>query len=90
MNIVLQPLTKKEIKEQADESGFVEGVVPVELSALIDNNFEEFLDLISEKLVGSPTLMEVQYEVSHSPLTNEDEHTVMIKVSGNASVILEE
>ncbi|MCA1320547.1 hypothetical protein LC085_11550 [Bacillus tianshenii] len=86
MNVLKKPMTIEEIKQNKDENNYVEGVLPVSLSNIIDNDLEGFLDIISEDLVGSPTLMDVNYSV----VGHQDEWTVLIKVSGDASQILDE
>lgn len=41
----------------------VEGVISIDMSTLIDNNFEAFLDIICEKLADSSCLCEPDYKV---------------------------
>lgn len=86
MNVLKKPMTIEEIKQNKDENNYVEGIIPVSLSNIIDNDLEGFLDIISEDLVGRPTLMDVNYSV----VGHQDEWTVLIKVSGDASQILDE
>ena len=56
---------------------------------MIDNNYEGFLDFISEKLVGSNLLMDVNYEVvaqAKKMFPNE----LILEVTGDVSTIIEE
>ena len=84
MEYLKQPLTIKEMKKRMDEDCYVEGIVSIELSTIIDNDFEGFLDIISELLVGHPTLMNVNYSV----VGHLEDDTILLKVSGDVSDIL--
>ncbi len=71
-----------------DENNFVEGYIQIHISDMIDNDYEGFLDFISEKLVGSDLLMDVNYEVvaqAKKIFPNE----LILKVTGDASTIVE-
>ena len=57
----------------------------VHLSDIIDNDLEGFLDLLSEKLIGSPLLMDINYDVVDSTA----EVCIIIKVRGDVPEILE-
>ncbi|WCK57417.1 hypothetical protein PP175_25455 (plasmid) [Aneurinibacillus sp. Ricciae_BoGa-3] len=83
MKVLSKPLTIQEIQEQAVDN-YIEGVVAVALSEIIERDFEGFLDLVSEALVGSSLLMNVNYSV----VGNQDEYTVLINVSGDVSSIV--
>ncbi len=95
MEYLAQPLTKAEIHLQTFKNGipdgldvplgYVGGIVAVSLSELIDNNIESFLDLISERLTGEDTLMEISYRVMG---TNGD--NILIGVVGDPAFILDE
>lgn len=87
MNDVLkQPLSKEKMIQNKNEDGYIEGKVMVHLSDIIDNDLEGFLDLISEKLTGSPLLMDINYDV----VDGTAEGCIIIKVRGDVSEILEE
>lgn len=44
--------------------GLVEGIVSVPLSDLVhNNNFERFLDILSEKMIGNDLLMDIVYRL---------------------------
>ena len=71
-----------------DENNFVEGYIQIHISDMIDNDYEGFLEFISEKLVGSDLLMDVNYEVvaqAKKMFPNE----LILKVTGDASTIVE-
>ena len=84
--VITKPLTIEEMKNRINEDNYINGIVSVELSDLIDNDFENFLDIISEKLTNSPCLMDVSYEVVGSG--NGD--TIYIKVMGDITDIIDE
>lgn len=86
MNVLTQALTHKEIKRRMDEDKYIKGVVAVELSEIIDNDFEGFLDILSERLLHSANLMDINYSV----VGHADDSTLHILVSGDVSEAIEE
>lgn len=84
MEVLYKALTIKQIKKRMDEDNYIEGIVAVDLSEIIDNDYDGFIDLISEKLVGDVFLMDVEY----SAVGCDGNDTIFIKVSGDASNIL--
>lgn len=85
VNYLIEPLTIAEMKKQMEEKNEVTGVIRIELSDAIENGLEGFLDFISKKLTGSPLLMDIDYEVIVA-----DKDWIYLKVTGDASTILEE
>lgn len=85
VNYLIEPLTIAEMKKQMEEKNEVTGVIRIELSDAIENGLEGFLDFISEELTGSPLLMDVDYEVIVA-----DKDWIYLKVTGDASTIIEE
>lgn len=79
------PLTKEAVCRYKDDNNYIRGVVKVELSDLIENDLDGFLDLISEKLTRSPLLMDIGYE----PVSVFEEELYLL-VSGDVSGILDE
>ena len=75
----------EEIIASRDENNYVEGYVQVHVSTLIDNDLEGFLDIISEELIGSDLLMDINYEV----VGVEEGNELIIKVTGDVSGVLE-
>ena len=51
-----------------NKDNIIEGVVKVHLSNLIDNDLENFLDLISVGLTGSDLLMDINYDILDASL----------------------
>jgi hypothetical protein len=84
--IVTEPLTRKELLEQtSEENTYVEGVVEMSFQDVAAHDYESFLDIISEKLVGSIALTDISFE-----LVAGAENVAYIKVTGDVSSILEE
>lgn len=79
------PLTKESVCRYKDDNNYIRGIVKVELSDLIENDLDGFLDLISEKLTRSPLLMDIGYE----PVSVFEEELYLL-VSGDVSGILDE
>lgn len=79
------PLTKEAVCRYKDDNNYIRGIVKVELSDMIENDLEGFLDLISEKLTGSPLLMDIGYE----PVSVSEEELYLL-VSGDVSEICDE
>ena len=78
------PLTEKLIRRYMDGDNFIHGIVKVELSDMIDNDLEAFLDFLSEKLTGGSLLMEISYE----PVSVCDDGEIYLLVSGDVTKIL--
>jgi hypothetical protein len=75
--LLTQPLTSKD----CDAKGWVRGVIPLDLSDLIDNDLEGVLDLMSERLTGGPLLSDISYRVR-----GHDGNTLHIEVEGDAGM----
>ena len=80
------PLSEKEIRDNMNKNNIIEGVVKVHLSNLIDNDLENFLDLISVGLTGSDLLMDISYDILD--VSKEEKNMLYILVSGDASLIV--
>ena len=87
--VLEKPLSVAEMREmsQKDKDGYISGVIEVELTDIIDNDFECFLDLVSEYLTDSNLLMNTQYELVGC---DTDQSTVHLLVRGDPSEILEQ
>lgn len=85
MEVMKIPYTAEELKEKADENGYVEGNVIVPFSNIIDRDLEGFLDLLGEKLVANECLMDISYKAIE---VTEDQN-VIIWVRGDASEVME-
>ena len=75
----------EEIIASRDENNYVEGYIQIHISDLIHNDHEGFLSVISEELVGSDLLMDVNYNAVGIADTNE----LILKVTGDVSLILD-
>ena len=76
--IVEHPYTPKEIRSSMKADGLISGVVKVELRDIINTDFEGFLDILSENLIGNPCLMGIDYKI----VGYEDDSLLHIKVTG--------
>jgi hypothetical protein len=84
MSHLLRPYTNEEIRLNLDHDGYISGEVAVALNDIIHTDFEGFLDLISEKLVGTLLLADISYEVSGVSGSGD----VVIKITGDPSDVL--
>lgn len=80
-----KPMTIEEMKRNMNEDCFIKGNIAINLSDAIDNDFEGFLDVLSESLTGSPLLMDISYKV----VGFEDGDILIIEVIGDVSNILD-
>lgn len=86
LNVLKNPLTLEEIKSKLEkDSTYVTGVVEVGLRFIIDNDLEGLLDELSERLIGTSTLMDISYKVVG---VGSDGSTLFIEVTGDASEML--
>lgn len=80
-----KPLSLEEIRAIADEDNYIEGIVAIEDSDMINNDFITFLDILSEKLCNNSYLLDIQYEmIGCLP----EEHLILYAVSGDASDLM--
>jgi len=83
----MHPMSVREIRENMDENGFVTGKVLVHVSEMVNFDIEELMDYLSESLVGSPLLSDVDYSVAGAvPETN----SIIIEVTGSVELVLAE
>ncbi len=69
-----------------DDSGFIETKVVMSVSALIDHDFEGFLDLVSLCATDTELLTEIEYEA----LSITSQGNVIFRVKGNINMILDD
>lgn len=77
----------EEIIAARDENNRVSGYVSVHISDIINRDLEGFLDLISEKLIGSDLLMDINYDVVG--MNRFDPNVLVIRVTGDVSYVIE-
>ena len=81
-----EPMTRAECKERSADN-FIEEVIPVDLSDIIENDFVGFLDILEHKLLSDQGILEdVNYEVVGSGLNDQ----VHLKVTGYAQLVGED
>ena len=72
----------------ADDNNYIKGTVEVHISDLIDHDLEDFLDIISTRLVGDELLSDINYDVVG--IHPDDKNIMYMLVSGDVSLILED
>lgn len=81
-----KPLTNEEISKIVDKDNYIEGVVAVHEDELLYTEFDNFLELISEKLCGDEPLYDIDY---HMVGCVPEKSLILYSVSGDASCIVE-
>ena len=61
--VLTEPLSSRQISEIITNEGFIEGVVIVKLSDLIEGDLEDFIDSLSYNLIDCLGLTEVKYRI---------------------------
>lgn len=81
------PLPEEVISANTDENGYIEGVIKLNLSDIINADYEQFLDTLSKALVENDLLMDPSYEIIS--LCPEEKNTFFILVRGDATTVIE-
>ncbi len=84
-DLLTRPLTATQIRRQMDADGLVEGVIAIELDDIIDNDRDRVMELLSEALVDSNGLEDIEYE-----LVGSDGDMLHVSVRGDASSLVED
>ena len=79
--------TPEEVIAGRDENNMVRGYVCILLSDVIDNDFEGFLDILSENLIGSDLLGGIDYSIAG--IDRYEPNTLYFEVTGDVSAALE-
>lgn len=79
-------MTAKKLAQKCDDDRYITANILVDISELINNDFEGVLDILSERVTGTLLLMDINYTVID---TLPDDMLVM-QVSGDVSNIIEE
>jgi len=69
-----------------NDDGFIETEIVLSVSALVDHDFEEFLDLVSLCVTDTELLTEIEYNV----LSITSQGNIVFHVKGNINMILDE
>lgn len=70
-----QPYTSTQIKAIQNTAGDTSGIVAVDLTEVIDNDLESFLDILEERLIGDAgVLTDVEYKVVGNGINGYDLH----------------
>ena len=91
IEVMEDPYTEDQLKVIYTENpeAVLTGVIAVDLSDLMDNTFSDILDILSEGLIGSQMLMEINY----SPVAvSKEDSLIYMQVSGyiDATELLED
>ncbi len=70
----------KNVLAARNEDGQVEGYVHMHMSDMIDSSYENFLDILSDALIGNACLQDITY--SAVTLCDNEPNTIILKVSG--------
>ena len=62
--IIDRPLTEKELIEAVDEKGWLERTVYMELSEIVNNDYDGFILTLSERVLGDDRLTDVTYSMA--------------------------
>ena len=79
-----KPLTRAEIIRNADGDGYIEGIVNVPQSILVDYN-NDFLDLVSEYLTGNECLTDTKCKILGCGKSND----VFLLITGFIDIVTE-
>ena len=85
MEIMKKQYTKEQIKELTKDKMWISGIVRMNVSDLIDHDFEDFLDICSEELTDTYLLMEIDYKVVGF---DEEKQELYMKIEGNPEEII--
>lgn len=83
--LILKPLTIEELRTNANENNYVEADVIIGFDNILEMEYEEFFNTLSEAVTGSPCLMDISYEV----VGIAEKDNLIIRVRGDVSEILE-
>jgi|688.fasta_scaffold12172_10 hypothetical protein len=78
--------TREKILAHLDDNDFIYGEVVIEIDDIVNAEADEFLDLLSEELVGSDALLEIDYR----PLRVDPDGRIVMGVYGNPRIVLQD
>jgi len=84
--VLSAPLTSAEIARGLDPVGYVWGLVNIDLEEAIEGNGESWLDLCSERLIGSSLGMDISYTV----VNVQSDGTLAVQVRLDPSMALDD
>lgn len=83
--VLLKPLTVEQIRQRVGERNHIEGIVRIDLTDVVYDTEQSFIDRLSKALIGDKTLTCVSHVV-----VGEMDGFVLVKVGGDASTVLQE
>lgn len=76
------PMTESEMKKVIlSDDPYIKENVYIEMNDLINNDFEQLMDLMSSKITGTELLMDINYRI----VGLHDEYTMIVEVTGDIS-----
>lgn len=84
-NILERALTHEELKKIVDKDGYIQAIIKVDLFDVIKTDAEGFLDMLSEQLIGSVLLREINYNIVGSL----GKKHILLEVTGNVLEFLD-
>ena len=84
IKVLEKPYTNKEILEKVDKDGWIKGNIAIEMSDMIDNDLEGFLDLLGEMLIGNCCMMQPNY----TPIGVDENGLIILSVEGDVNFLL--
>lgn len=86
IKVLEKPYTNKEILEKVDKDGWIKGNIAIEMSDMIDNDPESFLDLLGEMLIGNCCMMQPNY----TPIGVDKDNRIILQVEGDVNFLLDD
>lgn len=78
-NVLISPMTKKELEDNVRADGTIQSKVLVSLTDLIEWDIDTLNDFVSEKITSSENgLLDISYKISGRTTNNE----IILKVTG--------
>lgn len=86
LEFLTEPYSAEELKTAINEECEITDIVRVDLHDIFDTDFEGFLDIISEELVGNELLNEPSYHL----IGSDNESNLYFEVTGTVEILEDE
>jgi hypothetical protein len=78
--------TREDILKNLDDNYFIYGEVVVDIDDIVNLDADEFLDFLSEEMVASDALLEIEYR----PLSVDQDGRIVMGVYANPRIVLQD
>lgn len=78
--------TSKEILQNLDENNFIYGEIVVDIEDIVNLDADDFMDLLSDEMVGNDALLEIEYR----PLSVNRDGMIVMGVYANPRIVIED